>query len=53
MGAHTGSLWVDSGTAGGTGQYEFVSYHVTVTLLFSGAPDPLGRTGWPCPRRSQ
>ena len=35
------------------GRYEFVFYHDTVTLLFSGVPDPFGRGEWPSgPRRS-
>ena len=41
---------VDSGTTDG-GLYEFLTYFVTVTLVFDGAPDPVGRGGWPCPWR--
>ena len=41
---------VDSGTTDG-GLYEFLTYFVTVTLVFGGAPDPVGRGGWPCPWR--
>ena len=48
-----GMTWctsVDSGTTDG-GLYEFLTYFVTVTLVFDGAPDPVGRGGWPCPWR--
>ena len=41
---------VDSGTTDG-GLYEFLTYFVTVTLVFDSAPDPVGRGGWPCPWR--
>ena len=41
---------VDCGTTDG-GLYEFLTYFVTVTLVVDGTPDPVGRGGWPCPRR--